>query len=123
MLQGSHTSCFTLWQQDMESHQIGLGTAQGISCPCSIQDGKGALTKEGDGWGLALSKQVGPPVRMGHGQHCHIYPGPASDDHNVRCNQANLDGLSGRQMLERVNAAEVVVGATNLSGRNQSNWI
>ncbi len=75
-----------------------------------IQDGKEALTKEGCQWRLGLSKDSGCAGGMRHGNHCHIYPVLPPDDHNVRGDKTNLQGLSGGQTAARVDAVSVVVG-------------
>ncbi len=85
---------------------------------CSIQDGKEALAKEGCQWSLGLSKDGRRTGRMRHGHHCHVYPGPPPDDYIVHGDETSLQGLHGGQMVARVDAASVVVGATNVLGRN-----
>jgi hypothetical protein len=54
-------------------------------------------------------------------EECGIYPVPLPDDCNVRDNDTNLQGLCGGQMAARVDAASMVVGATNVLGRSQCN--
>ena len=54
--------------------------------------------------------------RMRRRIHCHIYPGPLSDNRDIHCNLTNCDGLLLEgQTAERYDAAAVVVGATNVS--------
>ncbi len=83
-----------------------------------IQDGKEASTKEECQWSLGLSEDGGCTGRMRHGHHCRVYPVPPPDDRSVHGNETNLQGLYGRQTAARVHAASVVVGATNVLGRN-----
>ena len=62
--------------------------------------------------------------RMQHGFHCQVYPGPLSDNRDVRGNGTDLYGLRWQQTAERVNATSVMVGAAAVLGRNQGcNWI
>jgi hypothetical protein len=88
-----------------------------------VQDGKEALTKEGYQWSLGLSEDGRCAGRMRNGNHCRVYPVPPPDDCSVRGNETNLHGLYGGQMAARVNAASMVVGATNVLGRYPCNWI
>jgi hypothetical protein len=88
-----------------------------------IQDGKEALTKEGCQWSLGLSEVGGCSERMWHVHHCCVHSVPLADNSNIDGNETNHYGLCGGQMVARVDAASVVVGATNLLGRYQCNWI
>jgi hypothetical protein len=90
---------------------------------CSVQDGKEALAKEGCQWSLGLSKDGGCTGRMWRGHHRRVYPVPPPDDCSVHGNKTSLQGLYGGQTAARVDAASVVVGATNVLGRNRCNWI
>jgi hypothetical protein len=47
--------------------------------------------------------------------HC-VHPVPQLENCNVRGDETNLQGLSGGQTAERVDAVSVVVGATNMLG-------
>ena len=107
----------------MEPHQIGLGTARGVSRSCRVQDGEEASTKEGRQWSLGLSEDGGRTGRMRHAHNCRVHPGPPSDDRDVRGDETDLYGLRWRRTAERVDAASVVVGATDVLGRNRCNWI
>jgi hypothetical protein len=83
-----------------------------------------ASTMEGCQRDLGLSKDKGRSGRMRHAYACRIYPGPPSDDRDVRCNKTNLDGLYGGQAAARVDTTSVVVGATDVLRCNrQCNWI
>ena len=107
----------------MEPYQIGLGAARGVSCPCRLQDGEEASAEEGCQWSLGLSEDGGRPGGMRHEHDCRIHPGSPSDDRNVRGDETDLYGLRWRRTAERVDAASVVVGATDVLGRNRCNWI
>jgi hypothetical protein len=107
----------------MESHQLGPGKAQGVPRMRSVQDGEEALAKEGCQWSLGLSEDGGRTGRMQHGHHCRIYPVPLPDICSVRGHEIRLQGLYGGRTVARVDATSVVVGATNVLGRNRCNWI
>jgi hypothetical protein len=89
----------------------------------SVQDGKEASAKERCQWSLGLSKDGGCTGRMRHGHHCRVYLVLPPDNCSVRGNETSLQGLYGGQTEARVDAASVVVGATNVLGHNQCNWI
>ncbi len=87
----------------------------------SVQDGKEALAEEECQWSLGLSVNGGRTGRMRHGHHCQIYQVPLPDDCNIRGDETCLQGLYGGQTAARVDAASVVVGATNVLGCNPCN--
>ena len=87
----------------------------------SVQDGKEALAEEGCQWSLGLSDNDGRAGRMRHGNHCRVYLVPPPDDHSICGNETSLQGLYGGKMAARVDAASVVVGATNVLGRYRCN--
>ena len=107
----------------MESYQIGLGTARGVSRSCRVQDGEEASAEEGCQWDLGLSEDAGRPggMRLAHARR--VYPDPTPDDRKVRGDETDLYGLRWRRTAERVDAASVVVGATDVLGRNRCDWI
>jgi hypothetical protein len=123
ILQSSSPSRPVIQKQDVEPHQLGPGKARGVSCMRNVEDGQEALTKEGCQWSLGLSKDGGCSGRMRHGYHGHIYPVPPPDNCNVRGIETNLHGLCGGQTVARFDATSMVVGATNVVGRYQCNWI
>jgi hypothetical protein len=95
---------------------LALVRLEGVLCTCGIQDGTKASRKEGCQWSLGLSKVSGCFGRMRHGYHCRIHSVLLADDRNVYGNETNLYSLCGGQMAMGVNAASMVVGATNVLG-------
>jgi hypothetical protein len=68
---------------------------------------------------LGLFEDGGRSWRIRHGFHCRVHPGPSSDNRVVHGNQTNLYSLRWRRTAERVDVASVVVGASNVLGRNR----
>jgi hypothetical protein len=88
-----------------------------------VQDGKDASTKEGGQWSLGLAKYGGCAGGIQHEYYHSVYPVPLPDNCNVCGDETNLQDLSAGQMVARVNATSVVVGATNVLGHYRCNWI
>jgi hypothetical protein len=116
------SDCIDTWDDNL-THQLGPGKAQGVSRICGVQDGKDASTKEGRQWSLGLSEDDGCAGGMWRDYYHHVYPVLPPDDCNACGNETNLQGLSAGQMAARVDAVSVVVGATDVLGRYQCNWI